>query len=238
MNLQQISNTTMTSNTETTSVVQRHNIKKPNTSNDNVSVAVVVNENNIDKKDSLSANINGYINDISNFSVILKQLNQQLDILDKIKDATLPLKKGVSSQSEAQPTITQFISQYDASTESIKEQMANLKDLEGDSTTYFDGMAGAIPIDIDELEKEIKENQIRVSDTITKINQLNDISKNYVKQTISKEIENAQQKSPFKEMNFGQESAHFTSQNITSIMGSIVSVQANASQMQNIRLLS
>jgi hypothetical protein len=39
-------------------------------------------------------------------------------------------------------------------------------------------------------------------------------------------------------MNFGQKSTHFASQNITSIMGSIVSIQANTSQMQNIRLLS
>jgi len=238
MNLQQIKNTTVKTNNEASNVKHQHSIKKTDISNDFISKAVFVDESGVSKRSNLSGDIRDSIKDISNFTSVSKKLNEQLNILDKIKDTATLLKDNTLTQNDAQPIIAQLISQYDTSINSIKEQVSKLKDLDGDSTTYFDGMAGAIPIDINKLENETGVKQKEINNSLSKTNELITISRKNTERAITEEVKETQKSSPFKEMNFGRESAHFSNQNITSVMGSIASSQANASQAQNIRLLS
>jgi flagellin len=116
--------------------------------------------------------------------------------------------------------------------------MSKLEDLKGDSTTYFDGMSGAIPIGIDMLNNETSVRKSELKSTLEKVAELNSTFENKAKHIISNEITKTQEVSPFKSIDFGKESVDFTGANISTIVGSIASSQANAMQAQSIKLLS
>ncbi len=200
-------------------------------------VGIAGDANDVTKRSDFASSVGKYINDISISTSVTSILKSQLQAISNIQDKISNVTSGVSTQESIQPEVAQFISKFNSSTGTVNEKMDRLEDLDGDSTTYFDGSAGAIPLDVDMLNNSMATKRSELSSTLDKVQEVNEHFKQLAQGVISDEVQKTQQASPFKEINFGKESADFTSANMTNIVGSVASSQANALQAQTIRLL-
>ncbi len=202
------------------------------------SITISTNTNDIPKRSDIANSVSGYINEIAGAQSVSSMITTQIQSIDNIQNKINTISSGTSTQEKVQPDVAQFISKYNSTSGTINEKISTLSDLNGDSTTYFDGEAGATPLNIDMLNNTMATKRSELSTTLGKVQEVNDSFKALAQNVISKEVEKVQNESPFKEINFGKESADFNSTNMTNLVGSIASSQANASQMHGIRLLS
>jgi hypothetical protein len=237
MQLQHVNNSAITSLNNDSGGISRSNTTNEIHGTSSSAVNISVDENGITQRSTLSNEIGTYLNHLSNIGAVSTAFNQQLDIIDNIQNKVVQLSNG-SSQESIQPTVAQLISNYNVSVKSIIEKIAKLEDLKGDSTTYFDGQAGAIPLDIEILNNEISNKKVEINSTLEQVSQLDNIFKKEAKNLIVTEVNKTREVSPFKDINFGKESADFNSNSLGAIVGSVASSQANAMQSQNIKLLS
>ncbi|MCK5110250.1 MAG: hypothetical protein KAQ94_01930 [Arcobacteraceae bacterium] len=200
-------------------------------------VGIAGDTNDVTKRSDVASNVGKYINNISTTSSVTSMLKSQVQAISNIQDKMSNVTSGVSTQESIQPEVAQFISKFNSSAGTINEKMDRLEDLDGDSTTYFDGSAGAIPLNIDMLNNSMATKRSELSSTLNKVQEVNEHFKQLAQSVISDEVQKTHQESPFKEINFGKESADFTAANMTNIVGSVASSQANALQAQSIRLL-
>ncbi len=199
---------------------------------------IIAGADNITKRSDLASSVGKFINNISTSSSVTSMLKDQLQSIETIQNKLEDVTNGVSTKDNIQPEVAQFISKFNGSAGIINEKIHNLEDLKGDSTTYFDGTAGAIPLNIDMLDNSMATKRSELSNSLEKVQEVNEAFKELAKNSIAGEVKKAQQESPFKEINFGKESADFTSTNMSNIIGSVASSQANATQTQSTRLLS
>lgn len=244
MELQQVNNTPIdtlkvgqVSSNDTSNVNKLSTVDKIAELNSKA-VSIDVNENTLKKRSDLSSDMSSYLKDMAKTTSISSSLNQQVQTIDKIQDKVAQLVDGTSTQEEVQPDIAQFISEYNVTTGNVNEKMEKLEDLKGDSTTYFDGMSGAIPLSVDMLNNETATRRTELKSALSKVAEINNAYKDKAQGIITKEVEKLEEASPFKAMDFGKESADFTSANMNIVAGSIASSQANATQTQSVKLLS
>ncbi len=211
--------------------------KRVNDSGNN-SIGVSVDANNITRRSSLSGEIGKYIDNMSKTGSIISSINNQVQTVNNIQKEVSNLTLGLSTQEQTQPNIAKLISNYNVSVGTINEKMAKLDDLSGDSTTYFDGAAGAIPLGVNMIDNEMSRKREELSSTLERINKVNDTFKKMAQGVIAKEVEIVKQESPFKEFDFGKESVDFSNTRLASVVGSVASSQANAAQAQSVKLLS
>ncbi len=238
MELQQLNNTTISGiNSANISHTQKTNSSEAIDKLDNVTVEVDFNDkNNI--RSELANNVSKYINTISTASSVTSILKNQIQVMDDIGDKISTPINRISSQDDLQTDVAHLISKFNNSTGIVNEKIDKLSDLEGDSTTYFDGTAGAIPLNVDMLTNSMATKRDELLGTLNKVQEVNAVFKAMARDTINSEIQKSQDTSPFKEINFGKESANFNSTNMSNLVGSVASSQANAIPSQNIRLLS
>ena len=109
---------------------------------------------------------------------------------------------------------------------------------ETSSQNYFDGMLGAKPLNPQEIIAAVKEQQQVVREEKKFFsNEIEKIEKK-AKEVINSEIEKSKQEAPFKNIDFGKNTANFTSANINTIVGSVVYSQANATPANSPKLLA
>ncbi len=236
MELQQINNSLIntTSNSDLTGIKHLNATEGVNQVDNAGADNLLDNNENVMKRTSLANNISGYINNIANTSSITSSINRQLDAIENIQSK---MSSSVSTE-QLQPDVAQFISTYNSSAGTINDKIQKLDDLSGDSTTYFDGAAGAIPLDIDMLNNSMSTKRSELASTLERVQEINEAFAKLAQGAISTETTKVQQESPFKNMDFGKESADFTSTNYTNVAGSVASSQANAMPSHAIRLLS
>jgi len=240
MELQNINNSSISGlhNDNSSTALQRgSSVQKVDTIG-NSAVNVAVSENSIEKRSSLSSNISCYLNDMSKIGSVRISLQTQVNTIDNIQDKMTQLVSGAANEQEIQPDVAQLISTYNSSVGSINDKMAKLDDLSGDSTTYFDGKAGAIPLGVDMINNEMSTRRNELHSTLEKISELNTKYQDKAQGVISTEVKQVAEASPFKAMDFGKESSDFNSTNMNNIAGSIASSQANAMQAQSVKLIS
>ncbi len=226
------------SQNDTNQLKKLQNTNDLSSDTNNSAVNVSFDMANISQKSDLSNHIKSMMDNVSSSSVLTSMIKDQIQVVANISTATSNLQNKNLTQNEVQPQIAEFISRFNTSTQNVNHNMNTLEDLDGDSTTYFDGKAGAIPLDVDLLNTEAGIKSIELNSTLNKVQELNNSYKVSIKSMIDQETQVVNNESPFKNMDFGKESADFSSTNITNISGSIVSTQANAAQAQIIRLLA
>ncbi len=236
MELPQINNS-VTSNINLNNANNVQQTNRVEEVSETTSSSVEVSSNTVDENNFVS-NVNKAINNISITSSIASMIQNQVKVIDTIQDKISTVTDGTSTKDNIQPNIAQLISKFNSSAGTVNDKISTLDDLNGDSTTYFDGSAGAVPLNIDMLNNTTATKRSELSSTLNKVQEINESFKEMAQSIISSEIKNTQEASPFKEINFGKESADFSSTNMSNIVGSVASSQANAMQAQNIRLLS
>ena len=239
MELQQINNQTVNSLINAgVSSTQGTNFTEEVAELNTPAMQVAVDAVDVVKRSDLTGSVGKFVNNISATSSITSMLQNQVKSIDNIQDKISNITNDTAAKDSIQPDVAQFISKFNSSTGTVNEMIDRLSDLEGNSTTYFDGSAGAIPLDIDMLSNSMATKRSELSSTLDKVQEVNEMFKELAQNVISTEVQKTQEASPFKEINFGKESADFTTSNISNIAGSVASSQANAMQVQSIKLLS
>ena len=232
-----INSSISTINHNDSSQIQTNNVQL-NEQDKSSSVNINFDASSLLKRSNLSQEIASSVKEISSVDSLSSMLQNQAALIDNIDSSISSFLDGSSTQNETQPTVAEFISKYNSNITPINEIVAKLEDLEGDSITYFDGKAGAIPLNVDLIDTESDNKRVELAKTLVSISELNTMYEDKAKGVIGKEAQSSTEASPFKAMDFGKESADFSSSNISAISGSIVVSQANASQVQATKLLA
>jgi flagellin-like hook-associated protein FlgL len=201
-------------------------------------VSVSINSGTIQAHSDLATILKNQINNISAASSVENKIDTQVQTLDDLSATLDKFREKISTQEEIQPDLEAMMAKYNIGATSISETLRKLEDLNGESHTYFDGAAGAIPIGIDMIDNAMATMRKELASTLEKVAELNNSFKELAQGAIKQEVEATKTESPFKEMDFGKESADFSSTNYSNVAGSVVSSQANASQLQAMKLLS
>ena len=238
MNIQNINSNNLQS-LNTNNVQNLNNAQNVNTIENKSSVVTnIVPTHELPKNAHLSNNISSLIDNISKVDIVSKNISNQINTLDKLNTHINSLKNNNVSQNEIQPQIAKLISNYNTSAQDLNTHLSYKENLDSTSHSYFDGKAGSIPIDVELLSKTTSQNKEVLNNTLNQIKKTHDVFKQDVSTAITHETNVSNEQSPFKEIDFGKESADFTKTNLTNISGSVVSVQANATQTQATRLLN
>ncbi len=180
------------------------------------------------KRSDLATNIGGLMNNIATTTSISANTDIQMETMDKMQSLVSNIQTGTLTQEQAQPDVAKNIIEFNEKAEKINIEIKGNDDIENKSHTFFDGMFGSIPLDLEGLEQAVvsKKEELVISKKVT--NEQTELFKQQAQKVIETEVVKAEEASPFKEINFGKESADFSANNITNIVGSIVSSQANA----------
>ncbi len=197
-----------------------------------------VNSAKLDQRSNLAAILTEQIQSLSSSTVVKPILQTQMETINKVENTIAMIAQGTISHTEAQTKIAHEVANYNSKVELANNHIQRLDDLQGDSTTYFDGAAGAIPLDVTTLTATIETKKTDLTRTMEKVVYANEKLITSIKGEITNESDRLQKDSPFKEKDFGKESADFNKMNLTNLAGSVASSQANAMPIQNIKLLS
>ena len=241
MEIQQVGNQSIqniqSGNTDTSSVQKLSTVDKIAELNSK-SVNVDVNENVMQKRSNVASAIKDQLKEMAQVGTIEKMATTQVTTLDKIKETTDALKNEEVSQEDVQPNLADLMSKYNVTAGTMNEKIAKQEDLKGNSNTYFDGGAGAMPLDIDMIDNAVADKRTELKTTLEKVSEVNDGFKQKAQKVIDTEVQKTEDSSPFKAIDFGKESSDFSGTAISAMMGSVAASQANANQANNIRLLS
>ncbi len=195
--------------------------------------------NATDRRSDLSLSLRNIMEDISNSQISLQNLSEQSTILSDIKNT---ISIGISSDSqisldEVQPSVEELMSKYNSLSSDINKNFQKYQD-ETESHNYFDGMLGAKPLNPAEIIDAV-DKQIEIVKSEKKFFN-EDVEKTTDKalEVINIEIDKSNKEAPFKSIDFGRNTANFTSANINNVVGSVVSSQANAVPGHSPKLLA
>ena len=201
---------------------------------DTLSNSYSINSNISPKRSELSNNLSPLISDISNQQIELSKLNNQNNILnDIVKTSTQVVENPETLTPEVEESLNELMAKYESSkSSSIQSENENTN-----STAYFDGMAGAKPLKLQDMINKAQELQVSNKEETKVITEnINNIKKEAI-DTIKNESSTTTNKVT-QNIDFGQNTSDFSASNINSIMGSVVQTQANAIPAQSQRLLS
>ena len=201
---------------------------------DTLSNSYSINSNISPKRSELSNNLSPLISDISNQQIELSKLNNQNNILnDIVKTSTQVVENPETLTPEVEESLNELMAKYESSkSSSIQSENENTN-----STAYFDGMAGAKPLKLQDMINKAQELQVsNKEETKVITDNINNIKKEAI-DTIKNESSTTTNKVT-QNIDFGQNTSDFSASNINSIMGSVVQTQANAIPAQSQRLLS
>ena len=190
--------------------------------------AVGISDNGTEKRSDLANSIGGFMNNMASTSSISADTNIQIKTMDKMQQLVSDVRSGDQTQEQAQPNIANSITEFNAKAEKINIKIKANDDIKSDSHTYFDGRFGSIPLNLDGLEEAVVTKKDELVTNKKSIDAQTVAFKQQAQKVIETEVVKAEEASPFKEINFGKESANFNATRVTNVLGSIVSSQANA----------
>ncbi|MDX9743825.1 MAG: hypothetical protein RBT59_08420 [Arcobacteraceae bacterium] len=191
--------------------------------------------NTQERRSDLSLSLRNMMEDISVSQVALQNLNEQSTILSNIQE--MVSGDNQSLLEEIQPSVEELLSKYNSLSTDINKNFAKYQE-ETDSRNYFDGMLGSKPLNPAEIIKAVEQQQEVVKaekkffgDNVEKV-------ADKALEVINIEIDKSNKEAPFKNIDFGKNTADFTSANINNVVGSVVSSQANAIPANSPKLLA
>jgi hypothetical protein len=195
--------------------------------------------NTQERRSDLSLSLKSMMQDISVSQLALQNLDQQSTILSSIQDL-ISNTTAIDSQTlldDVQPSVEELLSKYNYLSSDINKNFEKYQE-ETTSQNYFDGMLGAKPLNpaeiIDAVEKQaeiVKAEKKFFGDNVEKV-------ADKALEVINIEIDKSNKEAPFKNIDFGKNTADFTSANINNVVGSVVSSQANAIPANSPKLLA
>jgi len=191
--------------------------------------------NTQERRSDLSLSLRNMMEDISVSQVALQSLNEQSTILSNIQE--MVSGDNQSLLEEIQPSVEELLSKYNYLSTDINKNFEKYQE-ETNSRNYFDGMLGSKPLNPAEIIKAVEQQQEVVKaekkffgDNVEKV-------ADKALEVINIEIDKSNKEAPFKNIDFGKNTADFTSANINNVVGSVVSSQANAIPANSPKLLA
>ena len=193
----------------------------------------------VQKRSNLSYVLQPVMAEMQDLQKTLTSLNEQSTILDQLSLASMSdiTSNSMQSLEDLQPSVEELMQKYNYLSSDINKNFEKYQE-ETSSQNYFDGMLGAKPLNPQEIIAAVKEQQQVVREEKKFFsNEIEKIEKK-AKEVINSEIEKSKQEAPFKNIDFGKNTANFTSANINTIVGSVVYSQANATPANSPKLLA
>ena len=191
--------------------------------------------NTQERRSDLSLSLRNMMEDISVSQVALQSLNEQSTILSNIQE--MVSGDNQSLLEEIQPSVEELLSKYNYLSTDINKNFEKYQE-ETNSRNYFDGMLGSKPLNPAEIIKAVEQQHEVVKaekkffgDNVEKV-------ADKALEVISIEIDKSNKEAPFKNIDFGKNTADFTSANINNVVGSVVTSQANAIPANSPKLLA
>jgi len=191
--------------------------------------------NTQERRSDLSLSLRNMMEDISVSQITLQNLNEQSTILSNIQE--MVSGDNQSLLEEIQPSVEELLSKYNSLSTDINKNFEKYQE-ETDSRNYFDGMLGSKPLNPAEIIKAVEQQQEIIKaekkffgDNVEKV-------ADKALEVINIEIDKSNKEAPFKNIDFGKNTADFSSANINSVVGSVVSSQANAIPANSPKLLA
>jgi hypothetical protein len=204
----------------------------------NSAIQNTVDKNNTDQRSNLANDINGQIKTLSLASQSTAVVKDQIQTMTDMQDKIALVKSDGTQSSNMQQEIVQSIENFNTQANKANELLGNINELEGEGTSTFSNEAGSIPLNVDMLTDNIAQKQVELTNTLNKLQDVQETAIKTAKENISQEYAKSQEQSPFKDMDFGQQSADFGNTTLSSVAGSIASSQANSMQSIVMRLVS
>ena len=201
---------------------------------DSFSNSYFVNPDISPKRSDLSNAISQDISDISSNQLELSKLNNQNNILHNIVQAsTLALEKPETLTVEVEQSLNELMNKY----ETIISTDIATENENSNSNAYFDGMAGAKPLKLQDMINTSTELMHNNKSEIKVVEDKVQATKTKVLETIGDEISKTSNLQPNKNIDFGKSTSDFSASSINALVGSIAITQANAIPIQSQRLL-
>ncbi len=199
----------------------------------------IIDFNANDRRSDLSLSLRDLMVNISDSQMSLKNLNSQSNILATLKNAAVDVISSENSTSleDLQPSVEELLSKYNYLSSDINKNFQKYQE-DTQSHNYFDGMLGAKPLNPAEIIDAV-EKQIKIVESEKKFfNDNFEKTASKALEVINVEIDKSNKEAPFKNIDFGKNTADFTSANINNVLGSVVSSQANAIPANSPKLLA
>jgi hypothetical protein len=206
--------------------------------NDKSAIQNTVDVNNDTQRSNLANDINGQIKTLSLASQSTAVVKDQIQTMTNMQDKIALVKSDGTQSNNMQQEIAQTIDGFNAQANKVNELLNTISDFDGESTSTFSNEAGAIPLNVDMLTDNIAQKNTELTNTLDKLQDVQEVAIKTAKDNISEESSKSQEQSPFKDMDFGQQSADFGNTTLSSVAGSIASSQANSMQSIVMRLVS
>lgn len=195
--------------------------------------------NAVERRSDLSLSLKSMMDNISSNQISLKNLDLQSNILTTLKEAAISTvtAENPTSLEDLQPSVEELLSKYNYLSSDINKNFQKYQE-DTQSHNYFDGMLGAKPLNPAEIIDAV-EKQIKIVESEKKFfNDNFEKTANKALEVINVEIDKSNKEAPFKNIDFGKNTADFTSANINNVLGSVVSSQANAIPANSPKLLA
>jgi hypothetical protein len=169
----------------------------------------------------------------------IQYINKQEKILDTIQNDVMQLQSSTNfevSQETIQPKIEASINEYNTNID-YRTEFTQFQETT-QSQSYFDGLLGAKPLSPSDIRKAVEEQMQYLKQINSEASQNIEKTERKALKTIGDEIEKVIARAPYEPVDFGKNTTDFTSTNINSIVGSVVSAQANAIPAHSQKLLS
>ena len=201
----------------------------------NLSNSYFINTDITAKRSELSNNLSPLISEIATNQIELSKLSTQDNILNNIITTSAEVRENPETLiPQVEQSLNELMSKYkNTISNDIASENENSK-----STAYFDGLAGATPLKIQDIIDTAQKIQTTVKEDIKIIENNIDTIKTDALNNIQNEISNNTNLKPNKQIDFGKHTSDFSASNINSLLGSVIQTQANAIPIQSQRLLS
>jgi len=218
--------------TKPESTINTHTINKDSS---NLSNSYLVNADITAKRSELSNNLSPLIQSVATNQIELSKLGTQDNILSNIIKTSTEVRENPETLTpQVEHSLNELMAKYkNTVTNDTVAQNEN-----SNSTAYFDGLAGAKPLKIQDMIETAQKIQVSVKEDIKIVETNIDTIKTDALNSIQNEISNNATLKPNKQIDFGKHTSDFSATNINSLIGSVIQTQANAIPAQSQRLLS
>lgn len=192
------------------------------------------------RRSDFSVQLKESLNDLAINQKNIQNVNKQEAILSSIQNAATTLQNSQNfeqDQEVIQPQIENSINEYNSISSNLVKDFAKYQQ-DTDSKGYFDGILGAKPLSPSDIIKAVEDQRAYLDQISTSANKEIEQIETRAQKTIGAEIEKAAARAPYEPVDFGKNTTDFTSTNINSIVGSVISAQANAIPAHSQKLLS
>jgi len=210
-------------------------VNKTQKVSDTLSNSYSVNPDISAKRSDLSNNLSQHITELSNSQIQLSSLNTQNNILDTIiQTSTQVLNNPETMTTEVEQSLNELMSKY----KTVINTDIHSENENSDSTAYFDGLAGAKPLRLQDMIATSEQLKQTTKHDIKVVEEKIETVKTTALNTIGEEISKNANLQPNKQIDFGKTTSDFSASNINALVGSVALTQANAVPVQSQRLLS